>query len=155
MSGLLLFAALVLAGCGHDPVTIDGVHVDAAGERACRAFVAALPDTVYDQQRRLVSPAAALGAAWGDPPIIARCGVDYPPAGFGRGSTCQLADGLPWYAPDSQGSDLSQDLTLTTIGYRPAVEVVVPAQDRPEGQAAAMVEVGRAVRRALTRVGGC
>ena len=152
---VLAAVALLLAGCGKDPVTIPPVRVDAAGLKACRDFAAALPKTVADQTERLTQPAAALGGAWGDPPIVARCGVTYPPAGFGKGSTCQLADGLAWYVPDDQVEDPSLDVTMTTIGYEPAVEVDVPADYRPDGQAAAMIEVGRAVRSALKQVGHC
>lgn len=109
-----------------------------AGEReACQALLDDLPSAIGDRQRVDVSPAGALGAAWGDPPIVLTCGGDVP-GDFDRTSGCQEANGVGWYAGEGALADESRDVTLSTVGYRPIVTVVVPAGQRPEGVASAM-----------------
>ncbi len=71
-----------------------------------------------------------LGAAWGDPPIVLRCGVGTPPD-YELFSACQRVAGVDWYAPEDQIADQGTEVVLTTIGRSPAVEVTVPAELRP------------------------
>ena len=81
----------------------------------------------------------ALGAAWGDPAIVLRCGVGTP-AGYNRFAACQRVNGLDWFVPDEASKDQSLDVVMTTIGRRPAVEVRLPATYRPP--VAPMVDIG-------------
>jgi len=109
--------------------------MSAEDEAACRAFLDDLPDTLADQERRDdVKPDDALGAAYGDPAIIVRCGVGTPP-GFTLESSCEEVNGVGWYVPPEQYDDQGADATLYTAGYSPVVEVEVPAEYRPEGPA--------------------
>ncbi len=69
-----------------------------------------------------VSPAVR---AWGDPPIVARCGVNPP------GPTtddCLTVDGVDWVA-----TPLSDGTRFVTYGRDPAIEVLIPRGDQPEG----------------------
>ena len=146
--------ALLAAGCGDDPVPIPARPVAAADLPACRALVADLPDALGDRDRRLTVPAKPLGAAWGDPPVVLRCGVTLPDS-FDRFATCQEANGVGWFVPDREFADQSADVHMTTAGYRPIVTVTVPAEDRPEGVAAAMADLAGVVRTHLELVKPC
>jgi hypothetical protein len=145
---LVLAAALV--GCGKEPVSIPTLRLTAADQARCQRLTDALPDSVADQDRRKTQPAAALGGAWGDPPIVAQCGVRVPQE-FSRTAACTEADGVGWFVPDAQVNDQSADVVMSTAGYRPVLQVTVPATYRPNGLAAAMVELAPMVK-AYTRL---
>ncbi|WP_139981868.1 DUF3515 domain-containing protein [Nocardioides litoris] len=125
-------AAVVLGACSGPP-EITSTDLDAAGRAACEAFTADLPDTLADQERVEVEPADALGAAYGDPPITVTCGVPLP-EGFDQTSRCDEVDGVGWYVPDGSDADPTTDLRLAAPGYRPVVELRVPADYRPQDQ---------------------
>ena len=149
-----LAVALVLTACGKEPVSIPTLRLSAADQAGCQRGTDALPDTVAEQSRRKTQPAEALGGAWGDPAIVAQCGVPVP-AGFNRTSPCQTADGVGWYVPESQFADDSSDIVISTAGYRPVVQVTIPARYRPEGLAAAMVELAPMVKEYTKLVQPC
>jgi len=133
--------AALLAGCGSagDGVHVDTFHLAAADRLACADLLAALPETIADQTSRTVT-GSSYAAAWGDPAIVLRCGVGKP-EGFDRFSQCQRTDGIDWFVPESTITDLGDDVLMTTVGRSPAVEVLLPAHYRPEGSAAAMVDL--------------
>lgn len=147
-----LLLPAVLSGCS-DAVEVDSPDVDAATESACRSFLDALPSRLADQDSVDVSPEDALGAAWGDPAIVVTCGVPMPEE-FDKFSACWETDGVGWFVPDDQIEDPAADVTLTTIGYTPNVQIRLPGELRPPD--AVTVEVGAAVRKTLERSGkGC
>ena len=135
---------LLLANCGKEPVAIEHTSPSPEDAARCEALVEALPDTLSDQDRRLVSPAAALGAGWGDPPIVLTCGGDWQ---IPDGASCQEADGVGWYVPESAFDDQSADVEMTSIGFEPTVRVELPADYRPP--ATAMVELASAIKKTL------
>ena len=57
--------------------------------------------------------------------------------------------------PDSQIADQSTDVVMATAGYRPVLQVTVPAAYRPSGVAAAMVELAPVVKKYTTLVHAC
>ena len=132
-------AVITLAGCSSTP-TIDGPDPSGAERTACEALVADLPDTLAGLERRAVEPADALGAAWGDPAYVLTCGVpepdDYEPT-----AECNVIEGVGWWVPDDQLSDLSLDATPIALSLRPYVEVSVPADYRTEGIDRALAEL--------------
>jgi hypothetical protein len=150
--GLLL--CLVLSACGKEPVSIPTLRLSAADEAVCQRVVNALPSKVYDQSRRKTQPAEALGRAWGDPAIVAQCGVPMP-ADFRRTSACQTADGVGWYVPDDEFRDPSSDIVISTAGYQPILQVSIPAKYRPSGMAAAMVQLAPMVKQYTKLVKPC
>jgi hypothetical protein len=80
---------------------------------------AAWPATVANQVRVTTDPPSGSVAAWGDPPVIARCGLD--PLGPTT-DDCVTVDGIDWVVrPLSDGS------VATTYGRDPAIEVLAPA----------------------------
>ncbi|MGG5258499.1 DUF3515 family protein [Phycicoccus avicenniae] len=108
----------MLSGCSS---AVEVSVPDGAGAAACRA--ASWPGTVSGHERRDTSPADPAVAAWGDPAVVARCGV----AALGPTDTeCVEVDGVGWIpAPLSDGT------RFTSFGTDPAVEVLVPADYDP------------------------
>lgn len=129
----------------------------AAGEAAtCRDFVAGLPETVIDLERRDVEGGDGLVAAWGDPAVVLTCGVAEPEA-FTRTSTCIEANGTGWFVPDEVllADDESIDVTMTAVGVRPRVRVEVPGDYRPGGFQGVSGALGRIVADELRMVSRC
>ena len=146
---------LLLAGCGgSDTVEIGSPDVTGAERAACEHFLAALPAELAGQKSRTVTPAGALGAAWGDPAFTVTCGVGVP-QGFDRLAGCTQVNGVGWFVPAEQVEDDSRDVTFSTAGYRPIVELRVPAEYRPEGGAAALAELAKPLRKRLELVQAC
>ena len=76
-------------------------------------------------ERRDTSPPTPAVAAWGDPAVIARCGVAAP----GPTETeCLEVDGVGWIP-----EELADGTRFTTFGTEPAIEVLVPGDYAPEG----------------------
>ena len=69
------------------------------------------------------SPETASAAAWGDPAIIARCGLD--PLGPTT-EECVSVDGIDWVV-----RRLTDGSAATTYGRDPAIEVLAPAEYGP------------------------
>ena len=101
----------------------------AAQRRACERIVEALPDEVGGLPREEVN-GNPLAAAWGDPPVVLRCGVPSP-ADFTPVSACQEINGVVWFVPEGQITDQGLDVLATTMSELPRVEVAVPAELRP------------------------
>jgi hypothetical protein len=150
----------LLAGCagggngGSEDVSIDSPAPHARDRAVCARILAALPDSLAGEPRRSVAPRGALGAAWGDPAMVLTCGVDRP-AEFDEFATCIEANGVDWFVPAEQVEDDSLDVTFSTAGYRPVVQLSVPAEYRPEGGAAALAELAKPLRKRLKNVQPC
>ena len=138
--GVLLLATTACSPFA-DRVDVPGTKVSRADRAACEKVVAALPEQVADQERRETT-GNPLGAAWGDPAIVLRCGVGSP-ASLGLFAQCQVANGLGWYVPVAGMNDQSRDVVMTTIERRPRIEVVLPATYRPPSTA--MVDLAKAI----------
>jgi hypothetical protein len=130
LASLGALLASVLTACGGPP-EIASYDLGDADRAACEAFVADLPASLADEERVDVEPAGALGAAYGDPALTVTCGVPVP-TDFDQTSRCDEVNGVGWFIPDGTDSDTSVDLRLTAPGYRPVVELVVPADYRPD-----------------------
>jgi hypothetical protein len=138
-------------GCS-DTVTVDAPVASGATARLCRSLVRSLPGSVADQPRRKVDDHGGYAAAWGDPPIVMRCGVPRP-RGFDKFATCQVANGVGWFIPESQIVGRPVDVLMTTVGRRVNVEVAIPSEYFPP--ATTMVDLATAVRRADPEVKPC
>ena len=133
-------------------VDVDAPDVSARTAAKCERLVGDLPTRVSDQPGRAVR-APQQTAAWGDDPAIAvRCGVGTP-EGFSPTATCLEVDGIGWYAPQEQLDAASGDLTLTTIGRSPRVEVRVPRAYLPP--ATVLADLADAVQQGTRRTGSC
>jgi hypothetical protein len=154
LSAALASIALLVVACGKEPVSIPTLRLTAADEAVCQRVVNALPGKLGGQSRRKTQPAAALAGAWGDPAMVVQCGVA-DPAELTRTSHCTVVDGVGWFVPPEQVSDSSSDAVLTTVGYRPSLQLTVPAKDRGATLAAAEVELAPIVKQYLRLAHAC
>jgi hypothetical protein len=146
--------ALLVSGCSAGPVAIDAADLDAADREACEAVLADLPDELADESRRDVQPTDAIGAAYGDPPIVVTC-VDHAPDSFDEFSQCQEVNDVGWYVPDDQVADPDSDAVVTALSHSPFVQVTVPADYRPDGAAAVLAELATPISDNLELVDDC
>jgi hypothetical protein len=127
----------ILSGCS----SVDVTDPADAGSAACRAAAAHWPKTVGGQTLRPTSSSSTAVRAWGDPPVIARCGL--PPIGPTT-DTCLDVSGVDWVA-----HQLTDGVRFTTYGRTPAIEILVPGAYKPEplllpafGEAASAIPQG-------------
>jgi hypothetical protein len=153
-AAIALPSLLLLSACGGGAVEVDLPKLSASDQAACDDFAAELPATLAEQKQVEIEPKSAPAAAYGDPAIVVRCGVPKP-KGFGLASSCEQADGVGYYIPDAQYTDQGADVTLYAAGYRPRVEVTIPAKYRPNAVAAAMSVLAPLIKRHLTLVEAC
>ncbi len=107
-------------GCGAgDPEVALPPFADTA---VCRAL--AWPAQVADQARVATAPVDAAVAAWGNPAIIARCGL--PPLAPTT-AECLRVNDVDWVI-----RTLTDGASFTTYGTDPALEVLVPGAYAPE-----------------------
>jgi hypothetical protein len=101
---------------------------------ACADLLEDLPATLDGQDRRDVTPDGALAAAWGDPAIVVRCGVDEP-AEFDRVAECVTVDDVDWFFP---GDDLvapeGPDVVFSVVNRAVTVEVTRAADYGPPAE---------------------
>ncbi|HYN30311.1 MAG TPA: DUF3515 family protein [Dermatophilaceae bacterium] len=110
-----------LGGCGS---AVDVAAAPSAQVAGCAAAAREWPGTVSGLERGEVPEAATAAAAWGDPAVVARCGV---PAPGPTTAECLEVDGLGWIA-----APLTDGTRFTSFGTEPAVEVLVPRRYAPE-----------------------
>ena len=131
----------LLVGCGLGAVDVEP-HDDGARKRTgLRELLEALPDVVSDAVRRDIEPASEQVAAWGDPPIILRCGVASPPE-YRRDAQLLDVEGVGWFPVDGEGGTF-----FTAMDRRPYVEVAVPDEYAPE--AVVLADLAAAVTSAI------
>lgn len=124
-----------LSGCGTPQLDVSPVDSPPA---SCAAVLNALPATVDGQARRTVTePARASARAWGDPAIVARCGVARPVSYTPTGD-CLVIDDIEWYVEPATGGTI-----FTIVGGDPRVEVSVPTAYTPPSDV--LVDVGTAL----------
>jgi hypothetical protein len=123
-----LLASLALAGCGGS-LDVDEFPRAEGTDLDCKAMLADAPPRVADEDDRRVTDRVA--AAWGDPPIILRCGVEKPKA-LEPTSQCFAVRDVGWLAETTADGYL-----FTTIGRRFYVSVEVPKAYDPAADALA------------------
>lgn len=127
-------AAVALAACGApEPVRVDPPRPEGDAVAACRALAAELPDRVEGADRRDTAGESSDVAAWGDPPIVLRCGVERPKLltpgdeSYNPMSDAVQVNGVSWL--------LEQDADgyrFTTVERTVHLEVLVPGAYAPE-----------------------
>ena len=115
LAGLALTAgtALLVSGCSS---SVEVAAPDDADSPACADVV--WPQTVSGHELVATSPKAPWAAAWGDPAIIARCGI---PALEPTTLDCVAVDDVDWIV-----RELSDGTAMSSYGTDPALEVLVP-----------------------------
>lgn len=114
---------LPLGACGSG-VLVDAYPTEPGTDVDCRALLADLPTTVAGLEKRGLEQDVP-AAAWGDPPVVLRCGVATPKA-FGPTSQCNDVDGIDWF--DETTAD---GFRFTTVYRRVNVELEVPDVHAP------------------------
>jgi Protein of unknown function (DUF3515) len=136
---------------------VTAARVPSAARAPCTHLIDALPQSVAGQSRRDVNPAGVLAAAWGDPPVVLRCGVSRP-AALRPTSYCFEIDSIGWLATQ-HGKEISTTtqptgtLNFTTIGRTPYVAVSVPDAYSPQSDA--LADVAAAIRKTTRLVTSC
>ena len=116
-----LLSVGVLSACS---AAVEATAPARADTAACTAAAARWPATVSGQDRVETSADSDAVAAWGDPAVIARCGL----AALGPTTDeCLTIDGVDWVV-----RKLSDGAAFTTFGRDPAIEVLVPEAYAPE-----------------------
>ena len=124
------------------PVAVDAPPApDAAGRRACQELVSALPTELGDRPARPVRSASPYVVAWGEPPVVLRCGVARPPSFL---STVEVQDinGVTWF-PERRGGTTA----WTVVDRVVYVEVLAPVEDASSSVARLSAPVARALAR--------
>jgi hypothetical protein len=149
---------LTLSACSGS-VDVEVPALDAEQRAACQALLEALPERLEDVGEDGLDPvgtdpADAPAAAYGDPAVVVTCGVPRPEA-YDRFAICQEIDGVGWFAPEEQIGDEPTEVTLTAVGYRPRVQVVVPAEYWPMGAPSVTAALAAPVRDSVDLVNRC
>lgn len=132
MIGAAIGAAL-LAGCSG---AVEVGAPDRADDPACADV--AWPESVGGHEQVATDPEAPWVAAWGDPAIIARCGL--PPL---EPTTleCVAVNDVDWIV-----RELDDGMALITYSTDPAIEVLVPSDYGPGAlQLPAFSDIARAL----------
>lgn len=117
-----LLGVVGLAGCSRGvEVTVPPLASDAS----CTAASSAWPTAVSGLSLVDVSPRSPAVRAWGDPAIVARCGVATPGP---TTDSCLTVNGIDWVL-----TELTDGSKFVTYGRAPALEVLVPRRYAPEG----------------------
>jgi hypothetical protein len=126
LTAAVLGGTIIVGGCGFGAVDVEPYDVEPGTADACETLIDALPEVVSDAVRREVEPTSDYAAAWGDPPVVLRCGVPLPPE-YERDVQLLDVEGVGWFPVDGQGG------TFFTVTERePHVEVAVPDDYAPE-----------------------
>ena len=126
------------------PLALPGVEAPAAQSATCTTLLSALHGTVGDQPPRTIDPPVPGAAAWGNPPIVLRCGIPTP-AELNCSSALQVVDGVAWLqlsgtgqttylvadrpvrialtVPDGSGTAAIQDVSRVLTGTTPQQSV--------------------------------
>lgn len=127
VAALLIVAAAGYAVLRPRPLAIEPAA--AGADPACARVAAAWPLQVAGQSRVSVAQDPAGVAAWGEPAIVARCGVAPPPP---TTHDCIAADGVDWVARPLPAGQGGGGTLFLSYGRDPAIEVRVPAAYAPE-----------------------
>ncbi|SER68573.1 Protein of unknown function [Pedococcus cremeus] len=121
MALLAGLGVVLLTGCSS---AVEVTAPPQAGSPACTAAASHWPTTVSGQDRVETTAGSDAVAAWGDPPVIARCGLS---ALAPTTEQCLDVNGVDWVVRKA-----SDGAVFTTFGRDPAIEVLVPNAYAPE-----------------------
>ncbi|MDQ3431213.1 MAG: DUF3515 domain-containing protein [Actinomycetota bacterium] len=120
-----------LVSCAPMPVAVDAPAPEGAAATACQRLAQQLPETLDGLERRDVEPRTLTAAAWGEPPVVMRCGVP-PPTALRPTSELFVVNGIDWFAEPLQGGAQQRGVRFTTTGRVANITVTVPAAHAPE-----------------------
>lgn len=126
---VLILCTVAISGCGGAKVAVPVPSPNAKDTSICNSIVPTLASHVADQEKRKVAEAPDLTAAWGDPPIYLRCGVNKPTA-LEPTSSLITVNGIDWFA-----QELTAGWRFTSMNTSVFIEVTVPSKYSPEANA--------------------
>jgi len=146
---VVLLASVLVRGQGSGPLPLATVPAPEATSPDCAALVAALPEDIETgeddagagqlDRRPIADPAPAGTAAWGEPPVVLRCGLGRP-AELTVSSRLLAVSGVQFLEIPGPGA------TSWVVVDRPVyVALTLP----PGSGSAALQQVSAAVRRTL------
>ena len=151
MCGVAVVLSGLLAGCTGS-VEIDSPDVDARDPVGVRAVPrrrareglrrAAAPYRAERRARRGLGRPADRGDLRGR-----------DADGVRRVLALRGGDGVGWFIPESAYTEPDEDVSITTIGWSPTVRIDLPPEYRPPADV--LVEIGAAVKKALTQTKPC
>ncbi|GAA1114632.1 DUF3515 domain-containing protein [Nocardiopsis composta] len=136
-TGASAAALLLLTGCTAGAVQVPLPSPAPEAERLCGELAGGLPDEIFGQRQVPTDPESDLVAAWGDPAIALRCGVERPES-YRPDSELTVVNGVAWLPEPAD-----RPTTYTALGREAYVEVTVPPSYSPPAEA--LVAVGDAV----------
>jgi hypothetical protein len=123
-----LTALTLMAACGYGSVKVEQFQPEPSTHETCDALFGLLPETLGNAVRRNVSVDPPLAAAWGDPPIVLRCGVNMP-AAYEPAATLTAIDGVGWLPEEGEGGAF-----FTSADRAVLVEVAIPDDHSEDAQ---------------------
>lgn len=118
---------------------------DGAADPACGAVASQWPAAVSGREPVAVTPESPAVRAWGDPAIVARCGVATPGPST---DSCISVNGVDWLA-----TPLTDGTRFVTYGRSPALEVLIPAASSGSAAEGSLLPVFTAAAQALPETG--
>ena len=139
----LTAVALLVVGCSGQPALT--VAPPRGGDEQCGRLHSRLPHDLDGRDRRDTSPVSRRTAAWGQPPLVLRCGVGRP---TGLTATAQVLEvqGVEWFL-----TERPRAYVFTTVGRTAYVELRVPRSTPRERATAPLVDLATAIDAALPR----
>ena len=105
------------------PLDVPVPPVTPEADAACPRFMTELPVELAGERARPVRSDTPYAYAWGDPPIVLRCGVERP-AGFIRGGPQLFTlNGVSWFVDDTD----PDQFVWTAVDRTVHVELTVPS----------------------------
>ncbi len=142
---VLTGVVLVLGGCAGT-LSVDSPSLDGPAARQCAELGGAAPSSVSGAEGVEVDT-RGVALAWGDPPVVLRCGVAVPDA-LRPTSRCERVDGVDWFAQPAEDG-----YRFSTVGRPTTVELFVPYEYEPAGDA--LVDLAGAVRSTVPQRDPC
>lgn len=116
--GATLLAGALVLGLGGCSSGVEVSPAPGASTAGCRDIATHWPQRVGTLERRDLADDVPTAAAWGDPAVVARCGVSAIPP---TTTECIESDGVGWIP-----EQLTDGWKFTSFGTDPALEVLVP-----------------------------
>ncbi|WP_046468048.1 DUF3515 domain-containing protein [Allosalinactinospora lopnorensis] len=117
--GGLLAGVTLMAGCTATDVQVPEPTPGEQAAELCRTLVDDVPRTLFGEAE-VSEPGSDLVAAWGDPVIALRCGVDRPDA-LRPDSELMVVNDVAWLPEPPDEPNL-----YTAVGHEAYVEMSIP-----------------------------
>lgn len=118
-----LAGVLLVTACTSEAETPPPPDLDGAAAELCADLVEAAPETLYEQGQVPTDPESEFTAAWADPAVTLRCGVQRPDA-YAPDSELQVVNDVAWLP---EPVDSAEPHLFTALGHEVYVELAIPA----------------------------